>query len=151
MSEVVFQELVDDRADVLAGKNLNGMKLVLVALPPGADPDHADLDLRFFNELHVAAILAEITATPARAGQIFRVRGGTRVPAGAAAGQVKVTAVAGVDATRLSLRVLRRSPARSSPASAACRCGGCRRARARRRAPRRSPVVRPWRQLRRRP
>lgn len=105
MSEVVFQELVDDRADVLAGKNLNGMKLVLVALPPGANPDHADLDLRFFNELHVAAILAEITATPARAGQIFRVRGGTRVPAGAAAGQVKVTAVAGVDATRLSLRV----------------------------------------------
>lgn len=105
MSAVVFQELVDDRADVLTSKNLNGMKLVLVALPPGANPGHADLDLRFFNQLHVAAILAEITATPARAGQIFRVRGGTRVPAGAAAGQVKVTAVTGVDATRLSLRV----------------------------------------------
>lgn len=105
MSEVVFQELVDDRADALAGRNLNGMQLVLVALPHGADPGHAELDLRFVNELHVAAILAEIAATPARAGQIFRVRGGTRVPAGAAAGQVKVTAVAGVDATRLSLRV----------------------------------------------
>src|SRR5262249_46594958 len=105
MTAVVFQDYVDDRADVLAGANLNGMRLVLVSLPSGTDPDHADLDLRFFNDLHVAAILAEITLNPARAGQIFRVRGGSRVLAGPAAGQVKVSAVTGIDATRLSLRV----------------------------------------------
>ena len=40
-----------------------------------------------------------------RAGQIFRVRGGTRVPAGNLPGQVQVTAVSGIDATRLALRV----------------------------------------------
>lgn len=105
MTAVLFQDYVDDRADVLASANLNGMRLVLVALPPGASPGHADLELLFFNELHVAAILAEITATPARAGQIFRVRGGTRVPAGPATGQVKVVAVGGIDARRLALRV----------------------------------------------
>ena len=64
--------------------NLNGMRLALVVLPPGPNPDHADLDLRFYNDLHVAAILSEITLNPARAGQIFRVRGGTRVLAGPA-------------------------------------------------------------------
>ena len=26
----------------------------LVSLPPGANPDHADIDLRFFNDLFVA-------------------------------------------------------------------------------------------------
>lgn len=105
MTAIEFQDYVDDRADVLAASGLNGMRLVLVALPPGAAPDHAELDLRFFNDLHLDAILAEIAAEPARAGQIFRVRGGTRVPAGAATGQVRVTAVAGTDATRLALRV----------------------------------------------
>jgi len=96
---------VDDRADALKTLGLNGMRLVLVALPAGPNPDHADLDLRFWNSLHVAAILAEITATPARAGQIFRLQGGARVRAGNLPGQVRVTAVTGVDATRLSLRV----------------------------------------------
>jgi hypothetical protein len=105
MSAVLFQDYVDDRADLLAARNLNGMRLVLVALPPGPNPDHAELDLRFVNDRHVAAMLAEISANPARAGQIFRLRGGTRVPAGAAVGQVKVTAAVGIDATRLSLRV----------------------------------------------
>ena len=36
------------------------MKLALVALPPGPNPSHADIDLRFFNGLHVAALLADI-------------------------------------------------------------------------------------------
>ena len=56
------------------------MRLALVALPAGPNPDHADLELRFYNDLHLAAILAEIAATPARAGQIFRVRGGSPRP-----------------------------------------------------------------------
>src|SRR5262245_59334772 len=81
------------------------MRLALVALPAGPSPDHADIDLRFYNGLHLPAILTEITLNPARAGQIFRVRGGTRIPAGPIAGQVKVTAVSSIDATRLSLRI----------------------------------------------
>ncbi|MEO7336561.1 MAG: hypothetical protein ABIV63_08270, partial [Caldimonas sp.] len=105
MTAIVFPDYVDDRADALVAAGLNGMRLVLVALPTGPNPDHADLDLRFFNDLHVAAILAEIGADPARAGQIFRVRGGSRVRAGPATGQIKVSAVSGVDARRLSLRV----------------------------------------------
>jgi Baseplate J-like protein len=105
MTAVVSRDHADDRADALAAANLNGMRLALVALPAGPNPDHADLDLRFWNSLHVAAILAEITLDPARAGQIFRIRGGTRLPAGNLPGQVRVTAVTGIDAKRLALRV----------------------------------------------
>lgn len=106
MTAVISRDHADDRADALAAANLNGMRLILVALPPGPNPDHADLELRFWNSLHVAAILAEITADPVRAGQIFRVRGGTRVLAGNLPDQVHVSAVApGGDATRLNLRV----------------------------------------------
>jgi len=106
MSAIRFQDYVDDRADVLADSNLNGLKLILVTLPAGADPDYADLEVHFYNGLHVTDILNEITASPDRAGQIFRVRGGTRVQAGSAAGQVRVTKVdAGSDATQLKLRV----------------------------------------------
>lgn len=105
MSAVVSRDHADDRADALIAANLNGMRLALVALPAGPNPTHADLDLRFWNSLHVAAILAEIMLDPVRAGQIFRVRGGTRVRAGNLPGQVRVTAVSGIAATRLALRV----------------------------------------------
>ncbi len=106
MSAILFPDYVDDRADQLADANLNGLRLALVALPAGPNPDHADLELRFYNNRHVQDILDEITADPPRAGQIFRVRGGTRVPAGPASGQVQVHTVSGIDATRLSLRVV---------------------------------------------
>lgn len=105
MSAIPFPDLVDDRADVLQSHGLDGIKLALVALPAVANPPHADLELHFFNGLHLAAILAEIGSDPVRARQVFRVRGGSRIVAGSAAGQVQVTSVAGIDATRLSLRV----------------------------------------------
>lgn len=106
MTAILSRDHADDRADALAAANLNGLKLALVALnPAGPAPTHAQLDLRFWNTLHVAAILAEITLNPVRAGQIFRIRGGTRLPAGNLPGQVRVTAVSGIDATRLSLRI----------------------------------------------
>jgi hypothetical protein len=105
MTAIKFPDFVDDRADVLEDRGLDGLKLALVSLPPGLNPDHADIDLRFFNGLHVAAILADIGGDPVRARQIFRIRGGSRIVAGNASGQVRVTAVAGIDATRLSLRI----------------------------------------------
>ena len=81
MAAIKFPDLVDDRADVLQSKGLDGLKLALVSLPAGVDPDHADIDLRFFNGLHVAAILADIGGDPVRARQVFRIRGGALPPA----------------------------------------------------------------------
>jgi hypothetical protein len=105
MTAIVFQDYVDHRADALRANNLNGMKLALVTLPPGLNPDHADLELHFYNDLYLSDILAEIAANPTHVGQIFRVRGGTRMLAGSAANQVKVTAVSGLEALSLTLRV----------------------------------------------
>jgi len=105
MTAIKFPDLVDDRADVLQSKGLDGIELALVSLPAGVNPDHADIDLRFFNGLHVAAILADIGGDAVRARQVFRIRGGSRIVAGNSSGQVRVTSVTGIDATRLSLRV----------------------------------------------
>jgi hypothetical protein len=105
VAAITFPDFVDDRADVLADHGLDGLKLALVSLPGGANPDHADIELRFFNGLHVAAILAEIGGDAVRARQVFRIRGGARIVAGNSTGQVHVTAVTGIDATRISLRV----------------------------------------------
>jgi baseplate J-like protein len=105
MTAIKFPDFVDDRADVLEGRGLDGLKLALVSLPPGLNPDHADIELRFFNGLHVAAILADIGSDPVRARQVFRIRGGSRIVAGNTDGQVRVTAVAGIDGTRVTLRV----------------------------------------------
>ena len=105
MAAIAFPDLVDDRADVLADHGLDGLELALVSLPAGPNPDHADIELHFYNGLHVAAILADIGADPVRARQVFRIRGGTRIVAGNLAGQVHVSAVTAIDATRVSLRV----------------------------------------------
>lgn len=105
MSAIVHPDLVEDRADALAAKNLNGLRLALIELGPGATPAHADIELHFFTSHHLAAILTDIGADPVRARQVFRIRGGTRIAAGSAAGQVQVSAVSGIDATRLRLRV----------------------------------------------
>ncbi len=105
MSAIVFQDYADDRADLLAARNLNGLRLALVTLAAGAAPDHAELELHFHNALHVADLLAELAGDPAQVARVFRVRGGSRVPAGPASGQVRVTAAAAIDDTRVRLRV----------------------------------------------
>lgn len=105
MAALTFPDFVDDRADVLESHGLDGLALALVALPAGPNPDHAEIDLRFINGLHVAAILADVGADPVRARQVFRIRGGSRIVAGHASGQVQVRSVAGIDATRVALRV----------------------------------------------
>ena len=89
MTAIKFPDFVDDRADVLQGRGLDGMKLALASLPGGVNPDHADIDLRFFNGLHVAAILADIGGDPVQARQVFRIRGGSRIVAGNASGRVQ--------------------------------------------------------------
>ncbi|MES2717458.1 MAG: baseplate J/gp47 family protein [Pseudomonadota bacterium] len=108
MPAIPFPDLVDDRADVLASHGaagLNGLRLALVSLPPGNNPGHADITLHFHNALHLPALLADIAGDAVRARQVLRIRGGSRILAGSASGQVQVTSVAALDATRLALRV----------------------------------------------
>jgi hypothetical protein len=105
VTAIPYQDAIDDRADVLAGHGLNGLRLALVSLPPGPAPSHATLEVHFHGDLHVADILAEITATPALASQIFRVRGGVRILAGSASGQIRATAVAAHTAESLLVTV----------------------------------------------
>src|SRR5688572_32457558 len=102
MTAIPFPDLVEDRADVLADHGLDGVKLALVALPAGPAPDHADIELHCFNGLHLAAILADIGGDAVRARQVFRIRGGSRIVAGSASGQVHVVSVTALDATRLA-------------------------------------------------
>jgi hypothetical protein len=73
---------------------LNGIRLILVTVPSGGVPDRAQLEVRFHNANGLAAIVATVAGAPALARAIFPVRGGHRRKAGAATGQVQVTAVA---------------------------------------------------------
>lgn len=105
MAAITYPDLVEDRADVLEAQGLDGLRLALVSLPAGNNPDHADVELHFISGQHVAAILTDIGGDPVRARQVFRIRGGTRIVAGNATGQVHVTAVSPVDARTVLLRV----------------------------------------------
>jgi hypothetical protein len=111
MGAIPLQDHVEDRADALRDSGVNGLRLALVSLPPGPDPDHARLDLYFHNTLHLADLVDEIEDNledePALPSRIFRVRGGTRILAGHATGQVHVSAVETVpdDPSRVRLTV----------------------------------------------
>lgn len=108
MTAIMSRDHAADRADVLAAANLNGLRLALVALDASPTPAFADLELRFWNGLHLAALLAEIAASPVpavRTAQIFRIRGGLRIAAGSLPGQVHAVSVSAIDAQRLTLRV----------------------------------------------
>ena len=87
-------DAVNERADDLAAAALNGLRLVLVTVGPPAPNDTALLEVYFLNSLHVAEILADVVAAPNTVSSVFRIRGGQRLPAGPATGQVKVIAVA---------------------------------------------------------
>src|SRR5262245_44263441 len=91
MAAIQSPDRVADRADALTASGVNGMRLALVSMPDG--PEQARLELFFHNALHLGDIADAVAETPARAGRIFRVRGGTRVLAGSAEGQVHVIAV----------------------------------------------------------
>ena len=94
----------DERARDLEARLLNGLDRVIVFLGPPAGSDEARLDLHFVNSLHVADILAEILADPARAAALFRVHGGRRIRGGLAPGEVRCTAVvAAAEPHRLTL------------------------------------------------
>ena len=104
MTGIVNQEARAERARNLGV--LNGLDFVLVRLQPAGAPVEAVLETHFLNAQSVAAILADITATPGHARTIFPLSGGHRLRAGAGAGQVQVSSVAaGADASVLLLTV----------------------------------------------
>ncbi len=90
---ILDSDAVAERADDLLAAGLNGLRLALVSLGSPAGPDEARLEVFFLNPLHVADILADVGAAPTTAGQVFRVHGGQRLPAGPGTGQVRCTAV----------------------------------------------------------
>lgn len=96
-------DAVDERARDLALAGLNGLRAALVSFDPPALPGQARVELHFINDLHVAAILADI-AGGAAPEDIFAISGGHRVRAGAGVGEVKcISAVAGPVAEALVL------------------------------------------------
>ena len=90
---ILDADAVAERADDLRDAGLNGMRLALVTLGPPAGADEALVEVVFFNALHVTDIRDDILAAPATAGQVFRISGGQRLPAGPATGQVRCTGV----------------------------------------------------------
>ena len=100
---ILYQDALDERANNLGA--LNGLKLVLVSLEPGPPPV-AKLELEFYNTNVLAGVLTDINVNGVPPGTIFQIRGGRRIPAGDAVGQVRVTGViAGVETDTLMLTV----------------------------------------------
>ena len=93
LAPILDADAVAERADDLRAAGLNGLRMALVSLGPPAGADEARLEVFFLNPLHLADVLADATADPSAAGQIFQVRGGQRLRAGPGAGEVKCTAV----------------------------------------------------------
>jgi hypothetical protein len=85
-------DAVLERADDLALHNLNGLRFALVTIDAPL-PGQAQVEVVFYNALHVQQILDDITAAPDSAGVVFEIRGGQRLPAGLATGQVQCTEV----------------------------------------------------------
>jgi hypothetical protein len=102
---IIDQEVREERARNLAAGGLNGFRLLFVRLEPAAAPTHALLDVEFHTTNELANVIAAVGGgTPAHS--VFPLSGGTRLRAGAAAGQVRVDQVlAGTQPNQLRLRV----------------------------------------------
>ena len=77
----------DARGAALAESNLNGFDFVLVSLPDEERPPAAHLEVHFVNSTRLPALLA--SGAPPKT--LFPLRGGHRVRAGEASGEVQVT------------------------------------------------------------
>jgi len=89
-------DALEARGAELAARNLNGFDFVLVTVPAEASPPAALLEVHFLNPNRLATLLGS-TAPPKT---LFPIRGGHRVPAGEAPGEVQVTDVLALVAGR---------------------------------------------------
>lgn len=88
-----IDDATQERANDLAAAGFNGLARVIVRVFPAASPPVAELEVHFHNELHRDTLVAAAN-TPDRAASIFPLRGGHRIRAGAASGQIHTSAVA---------------------------------------------------------
>jgi hypothetical protein len=101
---ITNQDAVNERANDLEAANFNGLKRLIVRVFPAAAPPHAELEVHLHNPLHRNTLILA-GDTPARASLLFPLRGGRRIRAGSATGQVRVLAVnAGPSADSIILR-----------------------------------------------
>ena len=99
------EDALNERANDLEAENFNGLERVIVRVHPVAVPSYAELEVYFHNTLHRDTLVAAGN-TPARAAALFPLRGGLRVRAGAATGQIRSFAVdSGPTADSVILRV----------------------------------------------
>ena len=97
------EDALNERANDLEAENFNGLERAHVH--PVAVPSYAELEVSFHNTLHRDTLVAAGN-TPARAAALFPLRGGLRVRAGAATGQIRSFAVdSGPTADSVILRV----------------------------------------------
>ncbi len=101
---IIDQEALNDRVKILGA--YNGMQLVLVRLPSGPNPDHAVLDVYFYNKHKLQKLLDEYTAQPDQTVKVFSISGGLRVLGGWLDDQIHVTKIEGqVSQQKISLTV----------------------------------------------
>src|SRR5687768_9668181 len=82
----------NERANDLEAANFNGLERVIVRVFAAATPPYAELELHLHNALHRDSLVSAGN-TPAPAALLFPLRGGHRVRAGAATGQIRTIAV----------------------------------------------------------
>ena len=82
----------NERANDLAAENFTGLERVIVRVFPAATPPYAELEIYLHNTLHRNSLVSAGN-TAARAGLLFPLRGGHRVRAGSATGQIRAIAV----------------------------------------------------------
>ena len=90
---ITNDDALNERANDLAALNFNGLERVIVRVFPAATPPYAELEVYFHNDLH-RDTLVSAGNTPARARTLFPIRGGLRIRAGSASGQIRTRAVA---------------------------------------------------------
>ncbi len=93
MPTIYNEDARNERANDLDAAGFNGFERVIVRVHPAAVPPFADLDVYLINTLHRNTLIAAGN-TPARATALFPIRGGHRLRAGSAIGQVRTLAVA---------------------------------------------------------
>ena len=89
---ITDQDARNERANDLEAKNFNGLERVIVRVFAASSPPYAELEIYLFNALHRNSLVSAGN-TAARAALLFPIRGGHRVRAGSATGQIRATAV----------------------------------------------------------
>jgi Baseplate J-like protein len=83
---------------------LNGIDFAVMTLDSASPPAYGDLELHFYNDQHLADLVAA-ASTPAAMRALLPVSGGERILGGAMSGQVQVTSLAHSGAGVLTARL----------------------------------------------